>query len=206
MTTRRTTLSTVVLAGLLTLTACGGTSGTAASGSAPAPSSIAIPANATYDAQDVAFARDMRPHHQQAVEMADILLAKNPSAPLRALAEKIRAEQTPEITTLDGLLQSYGATASGSGHGGGDGGSEAAHMTMPGMMSEAEMADFRAAAGAAAERQFLTMMIAHHQGAIDMAQGEIRRGKDAAAIALARSIVTAQQAEIVQMKQLLASR
>lgn len=74
-----------------------------------------------------------------------------------------------------------------------------------GMATDAEMKTFDQAAGVAAERMHLEMMTKHHQGAITMAQAEIKDGKNADAVALAGNIVTSKQQEITTMKKLLAN-
>ncbi len=51
-----------------------------------------------------------------------------------------------------------------------------------------------------ADRDFVAMMIPHHQGAIDMARYELTNGKDPAMRKLARDIVAAQDKEIAAMK------
>ena len=56
-----------------------------------------------------------------------------------------------------------------------------------------------------ADREFVGMMIPHHQGAIDMARFELSQGKDPALRKLAREIIAAQQKEIAQMKRWQAS-
>jgi uncharacterized protein (DUF305 family) len=73
-------------------------------------------------------------------------------------------------------------------------------------MSDADMTALKNADGAEAGRLFLTQMIAHHQGAIEMAQTEIRDGQYPAAVSMARSIVTTQQQEIDTMNGILGSR
>jgi len=50
-----------------------------------------------------------------------------------------------------------------------------------------------------ADRDFVGMMIPHHQGAIDMAKYELAHGKDPAMLRLARAIVAAQDKEIAEM-------
>ena len=74
---------------------------------------------------------------------------------------------------------------------------------MPGMMSDADLAKLKAASGADFDRQFLTMMIAHHEGAITMAKEETAKGVNPDAKSLAGRIVTAQQGEIDTMNKIL---
>ena len=77
--------------------------------------------------------------------------------------------------------------------------------TMDGMMmSNEDMARLAAATGRAFDRMFLTMMIAHHRGAVTMATAEERDGKHPPARRLATSIRTSQTAEIGEMNSLLA--
>ncbi len=146
------------------------------------------------------FVQMMMPHHQQAVAMSDTLLKKTGiSTETTALAKEIKAAQQPEITTMQGWLKAWGQDmASGMGgmnHGGTD----------DGMATDAGMKTFDQADGAAAEKIYLEMMTKHHQGAITMAQAEIKDGKNADAVALANTIVTSQQQEITTMTKLLAN-
>lgn len=76
---------------------------------------------------------------------------------------------------------------------------------MNGMMSPADMDALKNAQGVAASKLFLTQMIQHHQGAITMAQSEIKNGQFPATVTLAKSIATSQQKEIDTMNQILAS-
>jgi uncharacterized protein (DUF305 family) len=76
---------------------------------------------------------------------------------------------------------------------------------MTGMMSNADMTALTDAQGVDASKLFLTQMIAHHEGAITMAQTEIKDGQYPAAVAMAHSIVTTQQQEIDTMKAILAT-
>lgn len=72
-----------------------------------------------------------------------------------------------------------------------------------GMMSQADLDSLKGESGSAFDREFLSMMVQHHQGAIRMAETELSSGKNAAALALARSIQVTQQAEVASMKGLL---
>lgn len=155
------------------------------------------PASSASDA-DVMFAQMMIPHHEQAVEMSDVLLAKEGVDPRVAdLAARITAAQGPEIEQLKGWLEDWGAepAAEGGAHGGhGDG-----------MMTEDDLAALEAASGTEASKLFLEQMIVHHEGAIAMAETQLDDGEDADAVALAQAIVDTQAAEIDEMKEILAT-
>lgn len=146
---------------------------------------------------DVIFTEMMIPHHQQAVEMSDLILAKTGvDAEVKTLAEQIKGAQQPEIDTMNALLKAWGATMPD--HGGMDHGSDNG-----GMMTPEDMQALKAADAAEGQRVYLEGMVKHHQGAITMAQTEVGDGKNPDAIALARSIVTSQQAEITTMQTIL---
>lgn len=147
-------------------------------------------------AGDVAFAQAMVPHHQQAVEMADIALGHpDASAEVRSLATSIKAAQDPEIDTMTRWLSRWGAPTMGGDHSGHD---------MAGMMSDADLSALRAATGSAFNRSWLEMMIEHHRGAVSMAEEVLTTTKDAAVTALAKAVLATQQAEIAAMEKLLA--
>jgi uncharacterized protein (DUF305 family) len=161
-----------------------------------APSSSVAAAEAHNDA-DVMFAQHMIPHHQQAVEMSDMVLGKQGIDPrVLDLANEIKAAQGPEIQLMQGWLTQWGEPAMPpmSGHD---------TPAMQGMMSGDDMTALQNAQGVEASKLFLTQMIAHHEGAITMAQSEIKDGQYSAAEELARSIVTSQQKEIDTMKGIL---
>ncbi|ORA54706.1 DUF305 domain-containing protein [Mycolicibacterium chubuense] len=161
-------------------------------------SQTADPAAAHNDA-DVSFASGMVPHHEQAIVMSDIILAKQGIDPrVVELANQIKAAQGPEIATMQNWLTEWGAPAMNhEGH-------DMSDMGM-GMMSDQQLEQLRQAQGVDATRQFLTGMIAHHEGAVRMAQTELDTGKAEDAKKLARDIIDAQQREIATMKQILGS-
>ncbi|WP_375386784.1 DUF305 domain-containing protein [uncultured Amnibacterium sp.] len=152
------------------------------------------------NAQDVSFAQGMAMHHLQAIEMADVLLAKHGvDARVTSLAREIKAAQQPEIEEMNGWLSSWGETtvtaSMGAGH--------AMSGMGDGMMSEADMTALKDASGSTASSLFLTQMVEHHRGAVAMARTEQAAGRDPRAVALADSIVTSQTAQIADMQQLL---
>jgi len=168
----------------------------------PSPSASEASSTSSTAAQfndaDVMFVQGMLPHHQQAVEMSDMLLKKSGvSADTTALAKQIKAAQGPEITTMQGWLKAWGKSADG-GMGGMD------HDMGGGMATEAEMTKFEQASGKAGEKMFLEMMTKHHQGAIAMAQMEVKNGSNPDAITMAKDIATSQETELNTMRVLLA--
>jgi len=154
-------------------------------------------AGADHNQADIMFAQMMIPHHSQAVEMSDIILAKaGMPADVIALATKIKAAQAPEIKQMTGWLTGWNLPTMMSDHSG---------HGMAGMVDDDGIEKLKSATGTEAARLFLQQMIGHHEGAIDMAQQEISAGKFPDAVKLGHDIVAAQQAEITQMKQLLAA-
>lgn len=160
---------------------------------------------AAHNDADATFARDMIPHHEQAVVMSDIVLSKQDIDPrVTELANQIKAAQGPEIETMKQWLTQWGTPAA-SGHEGHDmGGDMSGHAAM-GMMTDEQLEQLRKAEGAQASRQFLTGMIAHHEGAVRMAQTEVDSGQAADAVHLAHEIIETQQREIDTMKGILGS-
>ena len=199
---RRTVLLGVAAMAAVSLAACGDSSDSSSSpmsGMNQTSAAATASADAAFNDADVSFAQGMIPHHQQAVEMAKLAATRASGADVKKLAQQIEAAQGPEITTMTGWLTAWGKpTAAPS-----MGNMNTADGGMPGMMSDADMTKLKAASGAAFDKQFLTMMIAHHQGAITMSKDELAKGSNSDAKTLAQKIITAQQAEIDTMNGLL---
>lgn len=217
-------LAAAAVVGTLTVGACSNTSaehdmssmGSSQTSAASAPSTSGGQSAQAHNDADVAFAQGMIPHHQQAVEMSDMLLGKQGVDPkVVTLANQIKAAQGPEIEKMQGWLTDWGVPTTASpemsnmpgmpnmsgmpGHDmGGMGGGG-------GMMSQQDMAALQNAQGAEASRLFLTQMIEHHKGAITMARTEVDGGQFPAATEMARSIITSQQQEIDSMNAMLAA-
>jgi uncharacterized protein (DUF305 family) len=152
---------------------------------------------AGYNADDVAFATNMIPHHQQAVEMAALVPDRSTNSELIELAQQISAAQGPEIDTMKVFLVQWNENPDDStGH-------EGHGSTMQGMVDEPTMTKLGSLKGAEFDTLWLESMIGHHQGAIEMAKAEIANGENVDAKALAQKIIDAQQAEIGQMNQML---
>jgi uncharacterized protein (DUF305 family) len=187
----------LVLTLVLTLSACGGSAAPAGSaGAGDAPDTV-VDASAQYNGADVRFAQMMVPHHQQALEMVEIALERTQNTEVRALAGEIRAKHDPQLTTLTGFLESWGAAPADDGMAGMD------HSGMSGMMGQADMETLAHASGAAFDAMFLEMMIVHHEGAVADAQRAVAEGANTQVKELATQIVSDQSAEIERIRQLL---
>lgn len=205
MTTRTPALTALALAAALTLAGC--------TSAAPEPENTSHSDHGTnapaaeFNDADVMFATMMIPHHEQAIEMSDIMLSKDGVDPQVAeLAQEIKDAQGPEIELQQGWLQEWGAddaSMGGMDHGDMDHGDMS---EMDGMLSEEELTELQAADGPTASKLFLEQMIAHHEGAVEMAETEVAEGKNADATALAQEIIDAQNSEIDRMKTMLESR
>jgi uncharacterized protein (DUF305 family) len=215
----KTILGVAVTAAAVLLAACGSGNTGGTSASAPASASSAASSTASSGAQsgthnqaDVTFVQQMIPHHQQAVDMAELAATRAASTQVKDLASRIESEQSPEIQEMTAWLAQWGvpsaaAAPSMSAMPGMSGGSMPGMSggSMPGMMSDADMTKLTQASGTAFDRMFLQMMITHHQGAVAAARTEVATGSSAEAKALAQSIITGQTAEVTQMQQLLTS-
>jgi uncharacterized protein (DUF305 family) len=202
MNARRTLVISAIAA--LSFAACGGseTADTAASAAptatAPADShsdmSAPAAAGASFNEADVAFVQGMIPHHEGAIEMADIALdpAIGAGAAIKDLATRIKAAQDPEINQMKGLLTTWGQPA-------------AMDMTademaaMDGMMSVESMEALEKLTGAAFDKAWAAMMIDHHAGAITASEAVKAAGSNPDVLKLADAIIAAQQAEIAEM-------
>ena len=189
--TKTLLISATAIVATLTLAGCADTAGNTSSDSSSSSES------AVFNDQDVMFAQMMLPHHEQAVEMSDMFIAKGDSvnSDVLALAETIKDEQGPEIDQLTTWLDDWGQDTSAS-----------MDHSMDGMMSESDMTALDDAEGAEASRLFLEQMTEHHKGAVDMAQQEVDGGENPDAVEMAKNIVESQTAQIDQMDALLSSR
>jgi len=158
-----------------------------------------VVADAPRNDADAEFAHQMIPHHEQAVVMTGFVADRTDNAQVLDLAGRIEAAQEPEIDQMKGWLEAWGDP-----HKPGMGGMQGMEgMSMPGMMSEADMATLKGSSGPAFDKMFLEMMIAHHEGAVEMAKTEIADGEFPEAITLAEEIIDSQQAEIDEMQGIL---
>jgi uncharacterized protein (DUF305 family) len=158
------------LALVLALSGCQASSGTS---QAPATSASASEA-------DRAFIDGMVPHHEMANMMADDALAKADHVELKEFAQKVKTDQTAEITELRNYRQQW------------FGSSSTPSMSHSQVMTIVDDANF--------DRQWAEAMIAHHQGAIDMANQALTAATRPETKSLAQRVVDAQKKEQEQLR------
>jgi uncharacterized protein (DUF305 family) len=145
---------------------------------------------------DVSFARMMIQHHAQALEMTELVPDRAESSKIVKLSERIAAAQQPEIKAMKAWLKSHDKAERDDGHG-------HDHATMPGMATQAQLKQLRAADGKAFDQLFLTLMITHHQGAITMSTELKGQGNNIRMEEMADDVVAQQTSEIGRMRDLM---
>ncbi|MFT3876179.1 MAG: DUF305 domain-containing protein [Propioniciclava sp.] len=179
-------VTAIVLAG------CSGAPATSTPAGSPAASAAATVAASP---ADVTFAQQMIGHHEQAVQMSDILLGKpGLSTEIKELATAIKDAQQPEIDRMRGWLKEWGQPEVGA---------HAAHDPSHGMLDAAGLKALQDADTLAATKLFLEGMIAHHEGAVAMAESVLATGSDPRVKQLAEDVVRTQKTEITLMQELL---
>ncbi|GAA1955930.1 DUF305 domain-containing protein [Agromyces allii] len=140
---------------------------------------------------DLMFAMMMIPHHEQAVELSQLLAATPDVDEFSiSLAAFIEVDQTKEIAAMHAWLDAWHGVGVMNHAGGG---------TMAGMATPEQIAEFDALSGSAAEARFLDLMIAHHRGALAMADDAIADGRNSYIRSLAKHIAAEQEREIAAM-------
>ena len=188
-TPRKILVIAAIVGSVITVSACS----TAAT---PGTTGSSSSASAAFTKADVSFATDMSAHHQQAVEMSQMLLDKSDIDPrVVTLAQEIKAAQGPEIKQMKSWLSDWGQKPD-----------SMSGMDMGGtLMSDSDMNDLKSSTGLAASKLFLTQMTVHHKSALVMAKTEVDSGKNADAVTLAKNIISTQTTEITTMSDILAS-
>lgn len=184
-------LLAVAAASAVTLTACGGGDDSATTTATSAAGSPTI--SSEHNDADLVFVKDMIPHHEGALEMAELAADRAESAEVKDLASRIEGAQDPEIDLMRDMLEAWGQDE------------DAGHSMSGGMDMGDDAAELEPLEGAAFDRRFLELMTEHHESAVEMAETELADGENAEAKELAQEIIDAQKAEIAEMKQLLAA-
>lgn len=142
---------------------------------------------------DGAFISQMVPHHESAIEMAEVARTKGEHPEVRQLADAIIKTQGTEIETLNGIHDRlFGGAMDTQEHG--DLGMDESMMGMDMDIDSLKTAK-------PFDREFIDQMILHHQGAVRMARVELQDGEDQETKDLAAAIIEAQTSEIEQMNQ-----
>ena len=181
---------------------------------------------------EAGFSRDMQVHHEQAVRMAMIVRDRTDDPATRSMAYDMALTQSqqagqmfawlelwgvsqapaePTMTwmtrpTLDGSYGDHEHTPSGGTEGSP---TPAAHQPggrMPGLATDDQMAALQEASGVEAERRFLTLMIAHHRGGVEMADAVLARSENRQVRVFATGMLQSQESEIDAMEDMLAER
>lgn len=157
------------------------------------------------DSVDVGFARDMSIHHEQAIQMATLILDRTEDEAIKSLAYDILTTQQGQIGIMSGWLDAWGVPWTSAGPrmmwmG------MAVDGLMPGMATPEQMASLRNSTGAAADVVFLQLMIPHHLSGVEMAQFAADNARSTPARLLAQSMVDAQTLEVDYMQELLLAK
>ena len=164
------------------------------------------------------FARDMQVHHNQGVELALIIRDETSDKVIRGLAYDIATTQAHQSGQMYGWLSSWNLTQAGTeesmtwmtrptltgeGHNHGTAGAHQPGDPMPGLATRSQIAQLKTLTGVDAEKYFLELMIAHHEGAVAMAKAALDRTEERVVVDLATGIVSSQSSEIEYMEELL---
>jgi uncharacterized protein (DUF305 family) len=181
---------------------------------------------------EAGFSRDMQVHHEQAVRMAMIVRDRTDDPATRSMAYDMALTQSqqagqmyawlelwgvsqapaePTMTwmtrpTLDGSYGDHEHTPAGGAEGSP---TPVAHQPggrMPGLATDEQLAALQEASGVEAEREFLTLMIAHHRGGVEMADAVLARSENRQVRVFATGMLQSQESEIDAMEDMLAER
>jgi uncharacterized protein (DUF305 family) len=173
------------------------------SDAAPPPATAPPPDHLAAQPVDAGFAEDMLDHHAQAVQMALVALNKATTPEVRTIATEILTSQQRESGLLTQFLADRGITTY-------DPqrtvmawmGEPTPHDHMPGLATPDQLVALTNATGADVDRQFVPLMIAHHQGGVHMAQYAAQHAETQALRDLAGRMVVDQQQQITELQEL----
>ena len=140
------------------------------------------------------FLQMMIPHHQQAIVISDLAISISKNEDILKLANQIKGAQDPEIDQMKSWLKAAGL------------GEDPGHSmhAMAGMLTDSQLEQLKNSTGKDFDRQFLSGMIAHHEGAVEMVR-MIENSSDLKLRDFGEQINQSQSSEITVMKQLLKS-
>lgn len=159
---------------------------------------VAIPKGAIYTEADVRFMQGMIAHHAQAIYMSRMAAGHGANARLVKFANKIDQSQRAEIKLMQDWLHRHSQSAPDT--------SSWRTMQMPGMLTADQLKELDGANGTDFDRDFLTMMIQHHTGALKMVSDLFATplaAQDVDVSVFANDVQIVQTAEIGTMQQML---
>ena len=157
---------------------------------------------------EAGFLRDMSTHHAQAVEMSLVAHAATTNKDVEALSTDIAITQQGQVGLMLAWLRDWGLGSTGSQPAMAwmpDSAGSVQNGLMPGMASQQQMTELRAATGTPKDIMFLNLMRQHHLGGIHMAQEILRQTKDDNITWLAQTMVASQQNEITAIQDVLST-
>ena len=161
---------------------------------------VAIPKGALYTEADVHFMHGMIAHHAQAIFMSRLAVSRGANPRVLKFANKIDQSQQAEIRLMQDWLVANKQSAPDTG--------SWRTMSMPGMLTTSQLAQLDGAKGAEFDKQFLTLMIQHHNGALKMVADLLATplaAQDMDVSVFANDVEVVQTAEIGLMQQMLAN-
>nr|WP_202121717.1 DUF305 domain-containing protein [Streptomyces sp. BA2] len=147
----------------------------------------------TPNSADFTYTQMMITHHGQALKMTELAPKRADSAKVKRLADRISAAQRPEIGAMKGWLKNHGGAKKQPAHD---------HGTMPGMATEGQLKQLRAAKGKTFDELFLKLMITHHNGAVTMATDVLSDGNNIQVEEMANDVIAQQTTEISRMREM----
>lgn len=160
---------------------------------------VTIPKGALFTVADVRFMQGMIAHHAQAIFMSKLAATRGANPRLLRFAQKIDQSQMAEIALMQDWLRANGQFVPDT--------SSHRTVTMHGMLTPAQIAALEAARGTEFDRQFLVLMIQHHEGALKMVEelfASPLAAQDVDVSVFANDVNVVQTAEIGAMHQMLA--
>ena len=167
---------------------------------------VTAPGKPSASGVDIGFLRDMRFHHLQAVQMAEIEEQYGTDPVVISYAGEIIREQSYEVGLMTATLQRYGADPNVGTTVMGWMGPALPRDQMPGLATAAQLDQLRGTKGAAEDKLFFEIMAAHHAGGIHMATYAYHYAKLSYVRQLAQKIAWNQAVEINEFRQVSRER
>ncbi len=142
---------------------------------------------------DYDFAGMMKEHHQGAIDMSQVLLSKGSDAGIKAMAQKIIDAQKAEIADFDKILSSIKPVEQKS-----KDGDQHNELHEIGEKMQEDMKNMKMSGNV--DKDYVMMMIGHHQSAVSMAKDELSHGKNIQLKQMAQKIIQEQEKEIKEFQ------